>query len=425
MKTPKALLAAALLFAAVPALAGDAQQRARQLIEQLQAGQYNAAQAQFSPEMAAALPASRLAQVWQALGQQLGPLQDNPGGEVVAANGMQVVTSQLHFANGALKATTAIDAQGRIAGFHVAPAHTQAAAPPADAPYTESELQLHAGPGPLGATLATPKGEGPFPALVLVHGSGPQDRDETVGPNRPFADIARGLAAQGIAVLRYDKRTQARAQDFANGASLALEVSDDAIAAVHLLRGLPAIDTERVYVLGHSQGAMLAARIASAAKARGAVLMAAPARPILDLLREQNVHLLAQQAAMAEGDKQAHLSRLDASIAALRSDADAELLGLPGSYWQEVEAVDVIAEATASGLPLLVLHGGRDFQVTDADYALLQQGLPAQRSTFHRYPALDHLGIAGTGPSTLEQYQQPGAVDGSLINDIATWIKQR
>ena len=67
----------------------------------------------------------------------------------------------------------------------------------------------------LPGTLAMPKGTGPFPAVVLVHGSGPQDRDETVGPNKPFLDIARALAAQGIAVLRYEKRTQARPQDFA------------------------------------------------------------------------------------------------------------------------------------------------------------------------------------------------------------------
>src|SRR5690606_19348563 len=119
----------------------------------------------------------------------------------------------------------------------------------------------------LPGTLALPKGKAPgagFPAVVLVHGSGPQDRDETVGANRPFLDIARGLAAQGIAVLRYDKRTQARPQDFAAGDyTVDDETTNDAITAVAALGAAEGIDPDRIHVLGHSQGAMLAPRIAA------------------------------------------------------------------------------------------------------------------------------------------------------------------
>src|SRR5437868_1155092 len=72
--------------------------------------------------------------------------------------------------------------------------------------FDEREVTVGKGEWELPGTLGLPKGSGPFPAVVLVQGSGPQDRDETMGVNKPFQDIAWGLASNGIAVLRYDKR---------------------------------------------------------------------------------------------------------------------------------------------------------------------------------------------------------------------------
>jgi hypothetical protein len=99
----------------------------------------------------------------------------------------------------------------------------------------------------LPATLTLPVGNGPFPAIVLVHGSGPNDRDETQGPNRPFQDLAWGLASQGIAVLRYDKRSRVHPGKLTALANLTVkdETIDDALAAVALLRETPEIDPKR------------------------------------------------------------------------------------------------------------------------------------------------------------------------------------
>src|SRR5690606_28440063 len=142
----------------------------------------------------------------------------------------------------------------------------------------------------LPATLALPDGAGPFPAVALVHGSGPPDRDETIGPNRPFLDIARGPAAQGIAVLRHENRTRARPQDYATPDSLTIdsETTDDAVLALQALHALPEVDDARVFVFGHSQGGMLAGRIATRANEAGApvaglVLLAAPSRKLMDI----------------------------------------------------------------------------------------------------------------------------------------------
>lgn len=425
----KSLLLATLLPLSTLAVAGTAPaDQATLLITQLRAGQFEQAHQRFDAQMATAVPLPALAQVWQQLETAFGTLQAVGDAEINERNGSQLITQPLRFERGTVRATTAVSADGKISGFHLAPV-TEAAPPPAaDASFIEKPLQIDAGPGALGATLSLPKGKGPFPAVVLIHGSGPQDRDESIGPNKPFADIAHGLAAHGITVLRYDKRTQARPQDFAHTASLALETTDDAIAATALLKQQAGIDANRVYVLGHSQGGMVASRVASAGQAAGAILFAAPARPILDLLREQNVYLLGQSPQIPAEAAKAHLDQLDAAIAALRSDPGATLPALPGltgAYWQEVEAVDVVGDTRNANLPTLLLQGGRDFQVGDTDWQLLKRGLHGERFTFHHYPALNHLGIAGQGSSSLAEYQTPGKVSEQLIGDIASWIHAR
>src|SRR5690606_24805705 len=260
-----------------------------------------------------------------------------------------------------------------------------------------------------------------------VHGSGPQDRNETVGANRPFLDIARALAARGIAVLRYDKRTQARPQDFAGGDyDVDDETTDDAVAAVAALREVDGVDRDRVFVLGHSQGGMLAPRIAEASgDVAGLVMLAAPARPLLDLLPEQNRYLFAADGEIVPAEQQ-FLDSLDASIARIRSGAPMDArdtpLGLPVAYWRGLDAIDPVADALAIDIPILLLQGGRDFQVVDADWQRWRRALADRPDTsFKHYPALNHLGIAGQGAGTLAEYDQPGHVDAGLIDDVAEW----
>ena len=104
--------------------------------------------------------------------------------------------------------------------------------------FRSARCEVVSGPVSLPGTLSMPAGDGPFPGVVLVHGSGPQDRDETIGGFRPFQDLAQGLASRGIAVLRYDKRTKVYQKELAGTRDLTIrqEVIDDALAAVKLLR---------------------------------------------------------------------------------------------------------------------------------------------------------------------------------------------
>ncbi len=428
MRPLKLLLASmALVFSSSAFAAETPAALATRLLDQLDAGQYAAAEATFSPQMKAAVPADKLKAVWESLPAQLGAAGKRGEASSSEANGLRVVVIPLHYARGDLQARVVLDKDDQVVGFLVQPVAPPPPAAPADAPFSEQDFTLPAlasGKPGLPGTLTLPKGQGPFPALVLVHGSGAQDRNETAGPNRPFLDIAHALAAKGIATLRYDKRTYARPQDFTGAFGIDDETTSDAVAAVAALAGTNNIDAKRVFVLGHSQGGLLAGRIASASNGQvaGLILLAAPVRPLLDILAEQNRYIVNLDGNISP-QEQAHLDALDAAIAKVRRNSDATLLSLPGHYWQQLEQVDAVADVRASGLPVLLLQGGRDFQVVDADWQLWRQGLHGERYRFRHYPALNHLGIAGQGPGTLEEYMQPGHVDAALIDDIAQWVQ--
>ncbi len=258
-------------------------------------------------------------------------------------------------------------------------------------------------------------------------------------PTVRFLDIARGLAAQGVAVLRYDKRSKARPQDYADGGRFAgnltidTETTDDAVAALQSLKAQPGIDGKRLFVLGHSQGGMMAPRIAAHSAQAGTpvdglILMAAPARKLLDILVEQNRRLAVLDDQHTSDEEAAAIAKLVAQVKAVRAGgevaAEDSPMKQPADYWRSTDAVDPVAEAQADDLPMLVLQGARDIQVVDADWQAWKGGLhDNDKVTFKLYPALNHLGIAGDGEGSLAEYSTPGHVDAQLIDDVAAWVK--
>ncbi len=432
-----ALLATAAFLTAPPVPAQDAPSPtaiATRLLDRMNAGEYAQAESMFTAEMAKAVPAAKLKAVWESLPAQAGTAKGRGDPTVDTQGGTTLVTVPLPYEKTGLVAKVVVAADGRIAGFLIQPAPPPAPAPPADdAGFSERDFGIGTGERALPGTLAIPKGEPPsagWPTVVLVHGSGPHDRDETIGPNRPFLDIARGLAAQGIAVLRYEKRTQARPQDFAERAyTIDDETTDDAVAAIAALRATEGVDPKRVFVFGHSQGGMLAPRIAlKAGDVAGLVLFAAPARPLLDILIEQNVRMAVLGDGKTSDAERAAIERLKLQVQTARKDGDAAAdalpMGLPASYWRSTDAVDPVVEAREAKLPMLVLQGARDIQVVDADWQRWRAGFHDDpKVAFKLYEKLNHLGIAGEGEGSLAEYGTPGQVDARLIADVADWIE--
>ena len=401
-------------------------QIAQTLLSAMKAQNYSAAFAMFDETMKAAVSVEKLRAVWSAQIGTLGPLTSYTITERTQARGLEVRMARLVFAHGELQAMVAVHPDTHeVAGFVIKPA-TSAAKSAAPAPYVRpsdfrsTEVSIGAAPYVLGATVTVPVGLGPFPGVVLVHGSGPADRDETVGANKTFKDLAEGLASRGIEVLRYDKRTFAYGSQLGDTISVEDEVMVDAVAAVASLRGRPEIDPQRVFVVGHSLGALLAPEIATrSAPVAGIVLLAPPGRPLWDLLLSQMRYLAAPPEQIAETERK--VAQVKAGT--LGSE---RLLGVPQGYWRDVSSRDGVGTAKKLGKPVLILRGDRDFQVLEEDIETWRKGLAGLKGVeIVTLPGLNHLFIAGEGKPGPAEYQKPGHVDGRVIDKLAGFLGSR
>jgi fermentation-respiration switch protein FrsA (DUF1100 family) len=277
----------------------------------------------------------------------------------------------------------------------------------------------------LPATLTIPNGAGPFPAVILVHGSGPNDRDESIGPNKPFKDIAWGLASRGVVVLRYEKRTLQYADEFAQLVNFTVQAETiaDAVAGVNLLAASSVVDASKIFVLGHSLGGMLAPRIAlQNNKVKGLIFLAAPTRHLEDLILEQARYLTAisglnQSAQLAELEQQVM------KVKNLSMNETESVFGVPKSYWVDLAAYTPMDTAQLLDLPLFILQGERDYQVTMVDFVRWNETFSNDPLvTLKIYPSLNHLFITGTGIPTNTEYLVEGHVAEEVILDITSWI---
>lgn len=236
------------------------------------------------------------------------------------------------------------------------------------------------------------------PIVVMVHGSGALDKDETVYANKPFRDLSEGLARRGISSLRYDKRTFVYHKRVS---SVDEETIDDAVSAIKKSHGV----SNRVFLIGHSLGAMLAPVIALRAKGMvaGIIMMAAPARDMEEVVREQIDYLLPSGA--SDNYKEERLK-------ALRLQTPHYFI-----HYNQTDA------ARQLNIPILILQGERDYQVTMKDFSLWQSSLgDCKNARLVSYPDLNHLFFNGSGASSPMEYQNAGKVAECVIDDIADFI---
>lgn len=281
------------------------------------------------------------------------------------------------------------------------------------------------------AMLTLPKDrKGPVPIVVLVQGTGPRDEDETIGPNKPFRDIAYGLAAAGIASLRYDKRTHFAPETFQAHPDMDHEVTLDAVAALRYAAGIREIDANRMFLLGHSLGGTMAPAIATDFLAekpgslRGIIFMAAGAVSIDETIERQMAFQAKQRGATEAQQEEIRKQWQDvfATVRDTNTPADRSVgvppLEAPAGYWRSWLQQDPAAELAKLDLPALVMRGFEDTQITEKDFKLLEDANTARGSVGEQFDGLNHLFM----PAAEDNSQKPGHVSPDVITTIARWI---
>ncbi len=420
--------------------------KARAFLFALEKGDYQAAVKDFDATMLKAMGPDKLEAMWaKQLPAQVGRFKQQGPARREQLQGYEIVLITCSFEKTLIDARVVLDKDGKIAGLQfVPPAPPVKYEPPAyadPAKFEENEVTVGAGEWTLPGTLTLPKGPGPFPGLVLVHGSGPNDRDETLGPNKPFKDLAWGLATRGIAVLRYEKRSKVHGKkivadpELESAMTVKDETIDDALAAAAVLQKTKGIDPKRIFILGHSLGGFLMPRIALAAKPldiAGFVSLAGLTRPLEDTMIRQMSYLYGLAGNTLSDEDKKRLEDLKAQAAKIKALGDADkgsttkLLGAMPSYWLDLVGYDPPETAKSVTKPMLFLQGGRDYQVTTEDLENWKKALGGRKDVeFRLYPKLNHLFYAGEGVLVpLEYMQKHGSVAPEAIEDIAAFIKR-
>ncbi|WP_145949942.1 alpha/beta fold hydrolase [Paenibacillus sp. Y412MC10] len=421
---PDAFLSAALGGTESAEGPSEAADNADLFLQALRAGNGAEAAKVMSPALQQALPAQTLSGLWKNYERVYGQVS-SVGGKHESDNAVHHnVAYTLQTAAVPLQITLRLNADRLVDDLNIGPVSAGGYRPPAyDHPeaYTEREVQIGEGEWALPGTLTLPEGQGPFPAVVLVHGSGPNDRDTSIGGAKPFRDLAAGLATKGIAVLRYDKVTFEHTFKIAANPKLTVkeETVDDALSAVKLLTQTPGVDPARIYVAGHSQGGYAMPLIVDAdanagRNIAGTILLSGPSSSFIDVAVEQQAVVWTQAAKLLD-DPQYSVSHLPESFP------------IPPAYWWYDKKDYKPAELakTQSG-PMLVLQGENDWQVPMHEFEQWKEALKGRADVEYKsFPKVNHLLAEYDGLSTGSEYAQPSNVTPAIIDTIANWIDKQ
>jgi len=397
-------------------------------------GNFDAISAALDAKMKEVVTKEKLTQALDVIKFQVGELKKRTFQKIVKNSDYNVILYKCEYEKINLLFSLTLNGKNEISGFHFTPFKDETTLNLKETDkFSEKTINFGSTDWPLPGILTTPKGTGPFPFVILVHGSGPHDYDETIGPSKIFRDIAWGLAEKGIGILRYSKRTYVYTEKLSKvlpEITVMEETVDDAVLAIDFLKNQEKVEAKKIFVLGHSLGAMMIPKIAGLAPAAaGFIMMASPARPLEDLILEQYNYIFNLDGKIDKNEK-TELEKLIKQVAIVKSKdlmtgtkADDLLFGAPYSYWIFLKNYSQRDEAIKINRPVYFALGGRDYQVTEVDLKLWEKYLTGKNNfTFKLYPNLNHLFAEGKKKSTPDEYLKENKVSLSFINDIADWI---
>ena len=310
---------------------------------------------------------------------------------------------------------------------------------PSGAPFAAEEVTVQAKGFTLAGTLLLPKtGKGPFPAVITITGSGQETRDEALPiagleNYRPFRQVAETLASRGIAVLRVDDRGVGKSKGIETlEAATSSDFANDVRAQLDYLRSRSDIDPERIALVGHSEGGMIAPMVAATdPRIRAIVLMAGTAKRgdaiILYQMNEaleQDVTLTAETRAKKRAEQEEHIHK-----AVEGGDSSKLPLILRSAWMKEFMAHDPLPMIRKVRQPILILQGALDRQVTADQAAMLEQAAREAGNkdvTARVFPNLNHLFLpAKTGAVSEYSSLATNTISDEVINLLADWLQQK
>jgi uncharacterized protein len=395
--------------------------------------------AYFDSSIVKELPAEKLEQSIDGLIGINGELVD--AGEPVLENtgGNTLTRTKMVFAKTSMLLTITFTSNGLVKGlflsnfngFYTIPTYVKSLS------FLESKHEFGKKGWEIEGTLSYPRDEKKHPLVIIVHGSGPMDRDGSTGGSKIYRDLAWGLATQGYCVFRYDKRSNVHGGKLfmeaykGNSYTPYDEVEEDVLLAIHLMKQNRHVDSTRIVLVGHSQGGMLLPKIVQQVSVKGIVLMAANARPIQDMLIEQMNYLYPDGGNMTLNQYNEKLNIIrQANFAKKKklpqdTPIDSLPFGVRASYWNYLNAYDQVKTFRKLKLPILILQGERDYQVTMTDFQLWEKAAKKRKgqTLFVSYPKLNHLFFKGEGLSSPSEYMLPASLDIKVVTDISEWIQ--
>ena len=295
---------------------------------------------------------------------------------------------------------------------------------------------------PLKGILTLPEGasaDSPVPAVVFVHGSGSSNMDEKVMKLTPFKDLAEGLAARGIASIRYDKRSFAHGRRMLKAGNLTVkeETIEDAVLAAGILRGEPSVDPGKIFIIGHSMGAMLAPRIdAEGGDFHGLILMAGTPRTLEEVMVGQTEDIQKQGKGLVKWIVTRQVAKLEKQFEKMdaMTDEEAKRVKLSGGttlyYFKEMADHPAADYLLASEKPVLIMQGSGDVQVSvERDFNAYKTLLADRPNvTFKLYEGLNHAFVPALCDNIMKatkEFRVERHIGEEVIGDLASWIHEQ
>ncbi|MDI9375952.1 MAG: DUF3887 domain-containing protein [Thermotogota bacterium] len=330
-----------------------------------------------------------------------------------------------------------LNTEGKVAGFFVRPssykkAETQPVEVPEERPlpdyanpanYTEQNITVGKEPYYLPARLMVPNGLESYPIVIILQGSGTHDIDGTLGPNKPYRDLAAGLASRGIATLRYPKKYYVYPQQAAEiGINADAEYIEDALTIIAQMKGIPQFSS--IYLAGHSMGGMVAPWIAQEAGVDGMILLAGSPVKFAQISLDQNLDLVGDQ--LSEEQK-AQVKDFFTKMLNQEIPPETDLgQGITAGYYYSFDGYFCMPVLEETEMPVLVVNAELDFQTPKKYFDIFVEKLGDRPNiTLKLLPGLNHIFNETDGTiKSVEEYDRPGYVAVELIDLLESWIKE-